>query len=156
MRQVQHKQVQQRRTFADVQEFQNEIKAILRRKTESNTGLNREEASRLNFIYPWALLSHGSSRFTYRNVDGRITEFRHISEFIEYLIGIGDRVPYVVLCDGPTRNKYAIEWRYLWVALLDELLYLFPFAREEALHMSAEAPVREASSAYKFIMDEKM
>jgi hypothetical protein len=75
---------------------------------------------------------------------------------MEYLIGIGDAVPYVILYDGPTRHKYAIEWKDLWKALLEDLLYLFPYAREEALHMSAETPTREEASAYKFTLEEKM
>lgn len=151
-----HKQAQERRTFSDVQGFQNEIKAMLRKKIDSNTGLTSQEAHRLNFIYPWALLSHGSTRFSYHNYDGRITEFRHISEFIEYVIGARDKFPYVILTDGPTGHRYAIEWKYIWEALLQNLLYLFPFAREEALHMSAEAPTREEASAFRFSLDEKL
>lgn len=150
-----YKQSQERRTFSDVNQFQADIKWLLFKKIKSNDGLTYEEARDLGYKYSWALLSHGSNRFSFRNKDGRITEFIHISAFIDNLLFIR-KSPYVVLYDGPTRTRYNVEWKDIWKALLDELLYLFPYAREEAIHMSAEAPTREQASAFHFSLDEKL
>ena len=151
-----HKPQQERRTFSDVTTFQNQLLNIIRRKIKSNAGLNASERERVRSIYPWALMSHGTNKFFFRNADGRISEFSHITEFIEEMIDIGDDLPYAYLLDGTTRSKYPVQYRDLWIALKKALIYILPYAREEAIHMSAEAPTKEESTAFKFKLDEKL
>jgi hypothetical protein len=150
------RQLQERKTFTDVQNAQNELLLLIDKKTKEDCGLSDAEQLRFRIIYPWAVMSHGSNKFFYRNPDGRITEFRNISEFVEEIMHTGSDYRFIILLDGPSNSYYCAEFKYLWKALRKDLCYLFPYAREEALHMSAEAPTREEATAYKFSKDEKL
>ena len=150
------KQSQDRRTFSDVKSYQDELKYLLQKKIKQNKGLTYDESNRFNDIYPWALFGHDSSPYTFKNFDGRISNFVHISSLIDNLIMLKDTVPFLLLIDGSTNDKYIVEWKHVWKSLLKQFFYLFPYAREAALHMSAEAPTREEASSYKFSLDKKI
>jgi len=149
-----YKTRQERKTFEDVVDFQNELLHIVMKKEELKKPLTTTESQKVRFLYPRSILSHGSSRFYFRNDDGRVTCFRHITEFIEDMLTI--RTDKVQLLDGTTHTNYVVPIEKLWRALRKELVYLFPYAREEAIHMSPESITREEASAYKFSLDKKM
>lgn len=151
---IDYKAKQERKTFDDTCNFQNELLNLIARKKERNTPFNQHQRERANYLYPRAILSHGIVKFSFRNKDGRVSLFRHVSSFFSKL----SRMPSstVVLTDSESDEQYSVQIRELWSALEEELEYLFPYAREEAIHMSSEAPVYEQATAYKFSMDEKV
>lgn len=145
---------QERKTFEDVVDFQNELLHIIRRKERTKSPLTESESEKVRFLYPRSILSHGSSKVYFKNSDGRVISFRHITEFIENLLNV--RTSKVELIDGITSIRYVVPIEKLWMVLRNELVYLFPFAREEAIHMSPESITRESATAYKFSLDEKL
>lgn len=140
-----------RLTFEDTFNWQNELISLIEKKEERNTPFSEAERTRARHIFPRAILSHGSNTFSFRNKDGKVSLFRHVSSFFSKLSKMTSSS--VVLLDTQTSVEYTVSIRELWGALLEELEYLFPFAREEAIHMSAEAPVRERSSSFEFSLD---
>ena len=149
-----YKPLQERRTHKDTVNFLLELKSILKRKIEKNECLTPTERMRWEEIYPNAILSHGSEKFFYHNKDGRITEFRHFEEFVEKVIDLN--VNTALLIDSTARRPYKVPISDLWRAIKNEIAFIKPLAREEALHMSAETYVREESGSFKFSKDEKL
>lgn len=150
----QHKPQQVRKTFEDTFNFQNELLELVSRKKKRNTPFNQEQRERANYLYPRAILSHGIVKFSFKNSEGRVSLFRHVSSFFSKLSRIASST--VVLTDSESGEQYEVQIRDLWSALEEELEYLFPYAREEAIHMSSEAPVYEQATSYAFSMDKKV
>lgn len=149
-----YKPRQERKTFEDVVDFQNHLLEIIMEKEKKKKPLTEKEASEVRFLYPRSVLSHGSSKFLFKNDDGRITPFRHITEFIEEILNV--RSSSVSLKDGLTGKTFVVPIEKLWAALRRELVFIYPYAREEAIHMSPESITREAKSSFKFTLDEKL
>jgi hypothetical protein len=151
--QKQHKPQQVRKTFEDTFNFQNELLELIDKKKKRNTPFNQQQRERANYLYPRAILSHGIVKFSFRH-NGRVSLFRHISSFFSKLSRIASST--VVLTDSESGEQYEVQISDLWAALEEELEYLFPYAREEAIHMSSEAPVYEQATSYAFSMDKKI
>lgn len=145
------KPLQHRKTFEDTCGYQEELRFLIESKIRKNIGMSFQEADRSRFIFPRAVLSHAVLQFQFQNEDGRITVFRHLGIFFSQVIKL--RGNKIMLTDSQSGQKYHVEIRELWIALLNELEFFFPYARNEALHISPEIPVMEGSTSYKFSAD---
>lgn len=145
---------QQRKTLEDTIEYQEKLEKMIDRKIKRNAAFNHYEEKDAKFLFKRGILSHGTSKFYYKHKDGKITRFPHISSFFAKLVRVrGNKVR---LKDGTTGKKYTVEIKDLWKALRNELDYLFPFAWEDAVHMSAESYVGEKAEGRKLSLDEKI
>ena len=145
------KPLQHRKTFEDTCGYQEELRFLIETKISRNIGMSFQEAERCRFIFPRAILSHAIVQFQFQNDDGRITVFRHLGTLFSQLIKL--RGSKIMLTDSQSGQKYHVEIRELWIALLNELEYFFPYARNEALHISPEVPTMEGSTSYDFSAD---
>jgi len=143
------KPLQHRKPFEDTCGYQEELRFLIETKIRKNIGLSNYEMERARFIFPRAILSHAVIEFQFRNVDGRVTVFRHMGTFFSQIIKLR-RGTKVILTDTQSGQKYVVEIRDSWIALLNELEYLFPYARNEALHISPEIPVMEVRQVMRF------
>lgn len=145
---------QVRRTFEDTVNYQNELLRLIERKKDRNAGMSIQERDRARYIFPRSILAHSGYRFRFKNKDGRETIFPNVSSFFSQLIKLTGKS--IILTDGQTGQKFNVEFRDLWNALEKELERLFPYAREEAFHTSAEGFVRHAPTPFGFSLDKKL
>jgi len=143
-----YKAKQIRKTLEDTINFQNELSELVETKIQKNLPLNSKEKYRFRYIFPRAVLSQGNYEISFKNKDGRISTFRHLSMLASMLRKLNS--PIAILLDNQSGKKYEVLIQELWDFFDYQLEIVYPFAREEATHMSAEAPVREAPSAYEF------
>jgi len=98
-------------------------------------------------VLAYAVLSLGSFPITFVTRDGRATKW-HIYEFGLAIKSV--RGKEVILTDGPSGRRYKVPIKELWEFFEKELKYVFPYALEEAIHMSREAPTFEMPSSFTF------
>ena len=77
-----------------------------------------------------------------------MVRIRHLSKLHEYLRDITTDT--VKIEDPQSGTVYLIPVKELWIFFKDQLENIFPFACEEALHMSAETVTYEPRGAYVF------
>jgi len=147
------KQKQTRLTFLDTIASQKELLNLVVRKKERNRGLNRKEEEEFPELVALATLSHASTPCTFVNNDGRATTW-NIYELALQIKSL--RGQQVNLIDGTTNQKYTVSMRDLWAFLERELKHIFPYALEEAIHMSKELPARQKATSYTFSADTKL
>ena len=95
------------------------------------------------------MLSHGGNielKFPIKN--GPVVRIRHLSKLHEHLRDITTDT--VKIEDPQSRTVYHVQIKELWIFFKDHLENIFPFACEEALHMSAETVTYEPRGAYIF------
>jgi len=147
-KQEQYKAKQVRRTLEDTINFQNELSELVEEKKLANMPLTTKEKGRFRYIFPKAILSQGNYEIDYINEDGRHSRFRHLPMFAWYMRQLSS--PIVILIDNQSEVRYEVFISELWKFLEYQLEIVYPFAREEATHISAEAPAREAPSSFEF------
>jgi hypothetical protein len=123
------------------------------RKKEKNRGLNHKEEEEFPELVALATLSHASTPCTFVNNDGRATTW-NIYELALQIKSL--RGQQVILTDGTTNQQYTVSMSDLWAFLERELKHIFPFALEEAIHMSKELPARQKATSYTFSADTKL
>jgi len=144
----QYKAKQIRRTLEDTINFQDELSELVNKKIEENMPLFNRERKRFRLVFKKAVLSQGNYEINYENKDGRRSRFRHLPIFAWYLSKLHS--PTAIVTDNQSGKKYNVLIQDLWEFFEYQLEIVYPFAREEATHISAEAPAREAPSAYEF------
>jgi hypothetical protein len=146
------KRRQVRLTFEDVLGAQTKLLSLIRRKRVRNVGLSSEEEDEFPSLIAWSTLSHASTVCHFVNDDGRKTHFNIYSFALELKSLRGESV---FLVDGPSGVKYKVPISKLWEFLEKELKNIFPYALEEAIHMSREAPISERATAHRFSMEQE-
>jgi len=144
----QYKEKQIRKTLEDTINFQIELSELIEKKIDENLPLNSIEKERFRYIFPRAVLSQGLYEIKFKNKDGRMSKFRHLSMLANLLRKLNS--PIAILIDNQSNTKYELLIQDLWEFFDNQLEVVYPYAREQAVRMSAEAPVREPPSAYKF------
>jgi len=142
-------------TFVDTKASFHELRKFIRNKISLNTGIisEQEEDYFLNLMENSAL-SHGSYQVLvpikgYGNI-----QFKNISTLIDTYLNACALANYkskaISLVDSSTNFKRAVEHKVIWQIILVKLSEVKPHALEEAIHMSAEKPIREPPTSYKF------
>ena len=148
------KPLQVRKTLQDTISYQNELHLLVKRKKENNAILSFDERDRFIEIYPLAVLSHGSNPCFYRTIKG-IIRFEHMDMLAYFLSEQTSNVVSIIDINTNKVHDRNIPISDIWKFFERQLVYLFPFAREEAAHMSAEAPVKEPPTSYTFSSDKQ-
>jgi hypothetical protein len=147
---VYEKPLQQRRTLEDTINYQDELLSLVTRKRERNTCLSFEEKEKFMKTYKRAVLSQGAVGCYFRTRNGKIVPFHHLTELAYYLSTLTcNRVDII---DSDTNHPFDrnLPISDLWKFFEIKLIYVFPYACDEASHMSAEAPIREQTTSYQF------
>ena len=152
-RDKEYKAKQIRRTFEDTTNYQIELIKLVEKKQMENSSLDYKERERFIQIFPRAILSQGDFEIRFENSDGRKSKFRHLSILASSLRKC--KSSKVKLYDKQSNSFYIVNIRDLWKFFEYQLETVYPFAREEALHTSAESPAREAPSSYEFSAKEE-
>ena len=144
------KPLQQRRTLEDTIAYQTELLELIRKKKERNAVLSFEERDRFMRLYPLSVKAHGSNPCYYKTRNGRVVRFDHLDMFAYFLQEATTN--YVDIINEDTGHIYDkhVPVSDLWAYFERKIIYIRPFAREEAEHMSAEVPIHEASTSYVF------
>lgn len=147
---------QERKTLQDTMDAQTELLILIKRKKERNSILSIEERERFIRIYPVAVQAHGSNPCLYKTRTGAIVRFDHLDAFSYFLRE--QTKDYVDIINEDTGQIYdtQIPITDLWKFFERKIVHILPFAREEAAHMSAEAPTREAPSSFVFSSEKKL
>ena len=120
---------------------------LVHKKSVYGVGLNDEEESYFPRLLAYAVLSLGSYPIKFVTKDGRATSW-HIYEFALAMKSV--RGKEVILTDGTSGRNYRVNISDLWTFLEKELKHVYPYALQEALHISREAPVYEMPSSFTF------
>lgn len=145
--------LQRRLTFLDTINSQRELLSLVRRKKDRNVSLNDKEEERFPVLLAYSILSHASTPVTFVNADGRTTKWNIYELGLDLKSLRGNRV---ILTDGQSKVRYEIRISQLWNFFERELKHIFPFALEEAIHMSREAPIREQPTSFSFSSESKV
>ena len=139
---------QKRRTYIDNINAQKKLKKLAIRKIENDTRLSDEEKETFLEDVFNAVQSYGSAKTIYETPDGRKINLGNIDEVADIFIGQQGKL--AEIRDIKSGVSYVVSYRDLWICFKRTLLRIFPNARQEAFHMSSEAPVREEIGAYEF------
>jgi hypothetical protein len=142
--------LQQRRTLEDTINYQDELLSLAIRKRERNVCLSFEEKETFMKVYKRAVLSQGAVGCYYRTRNGKIVPFHHLTELAYFLSTLTSNMVDLINYDNNKPFDTNIPISDLWRFFEMKLIYVFPYACDEASHMSAEAPIREQPTSYQF------
>jgi hypothetical protein len=144
------KPMQVRRTLEDVIKFQNELLSIVKTKRQNNACLSFSERERFLSLFTRAVLSQGSIKCLYRTRQGTIVPFHHLTE-LAYILS-EQTTNYINIINDDTKGIYErnLPISELWKFFERKLIYVFPYACDEASHMSAEAVLQEPPTSFTF------
>ena len=147
---MQNKPMQVRRTFEDVIKFQNQLLEVVKSKRRNNSCLSFSERDEFLSLFTRSVLSQGSIKCLYRTRKGTIVPFHHLTE-LAYLLS-EQTTNYVDIVNYDTKGTYEhhLPISELWKFFEMKLIYVFPYACDEASHMSAEAVIRETPTSFNF------
>jgi len=142
------KELQVRATFEDTKRYQSELFGLLRKKIRENNPLSSDEKKVFYSLLANSVLSQGWRHCYYNTKNNIRINLGSTTFFALTLLDINTRE--AIITDPRTRKKYEVEIGELWNILYNKCKELSQPAREEAIHMSREAPKREAPTAYDF------
>lgn len=141
-----------RRTAEDTLDAQREILKIVDTKIEKNVSLSTDEEKIFQKLLYQSILSRLSYPVTFRAFDDRVVHLGTMYTFYDILMSQkGARE--VIIVDRRSGTRYITPYVELWKCFKTYILKLFPYAIEEAIHMSAEAPVREEATSFGISLD---
>lgn len=142
------KELQVRATFEDTKQSQTKLLSLIRGKIRKNAALSIEEKETFPGLVANALLSQGWRHCYYFTKDNVSIDLGSTRFFALGLLDIiGNKVS---IKEHRLGRKYEVEIGELWNVLYSKCKELSQPALEEAIHMSREAPKREAPTAYDF------
>lgn len=149
------KPLQQRRTLEDTISYQTELLNLIKKKKERNSVLSFDERDRFTRLYPLAVKAHGSNPCYYKTRRGILVRFDHLDMFAYFLQEANtDYVDIINIDTGQVYDTH-VPISNLWAFFERKIIYIRPFAREEAEHMSAEVPTHEAPTSFIFSSKKK-
>ena len=143
-----NKPQQKRRTYIDNINAQKKLKFLIMRKIENNTRLSDSEKQDFLELVFNSVQSYGSALTVYETSDGRKINLGNIDEVAD--IFIGQQGKQAIIKDLKSGKDFMVSYKDLWICFKRTLLRIFPNARQEAFHMSSEAPVKEEMGSFAF------
>lgn len=141
--------LQVRATFEDTKKYQTDLFSLLRKKIRMNEPLSEEEKTTFPDLIANALLSQAWRHCYYIAKDNISINLGSTRYFALSLLDIDTKE--VILTEKRLARKYKIEIGDLWNVLYEKCKELSQPALEEAIHMSREAPKREAPTSFDFV-----
>ena len=150
---------QQRKTFADTLEAQDELRKLIKEKIR-NPILTQEEIERIPSLVAHAVLSAGSRhQFEFKCKDKVTNQFAAITfgPSIHSTLLKMERIvkgkQMKILHHG---KEFIIDSNEIWIQLLDTLEDIFPLSLSESHLRSKESDIKEVPSAHDFNLDEEV
>ena len=143
------KEKQMRLTLQDTLHFQNVFRELLKKLINENRPLTHVEKTKFFVMLPKALLSQGATESVYFVKENGWFIFSSVQNLALRISDLyTDKV--CLNTSRPEKIEVTISIGELWQFLYDKVLYLFPQACGEALHISAENLERPHQGAYEF------
>ena len=143
---------QERLSHDDALRRQQELLQFLRNKVK-NPILTTAEANQLPGMVAKALLSSAINTKLDMRINGRHVVINTLHAQLLQMEEWAKKETIKFECDG---RVYTIRTSDLWKRILLKVTARCPYALSEALQSSREMPKREATTSYKFSMDEKI
>jgi len=143
---------QERLTYQDTINSQEELLTLLGWKIRKNVGLSDKEAKEFPKLLGDALLSQGNKHRLYYEHGNRKIPLGCVHTFSLKMKSI----------QGPQQNlnyedlNIIVPISDLWQLLYDSYLNIFPSAIEESIHISKEIPHREKDEGFEFSVEKDL
>ena len=144
-----------RMTLQDCLFFQDKLRELLKIVISENRPLTHTEKTKIYEIIPKALLSQGSNDPVYFVKENGWFIFSSLQNMIHRTLELHtDKV--LLITSRPEKVEITISIGELWKFIFDKVLFLFPLANSEAIHISAESHERPQQGAFDFTSKEVM
>jgi len=149
------KEKQIRMTLQDCLINQGRLRELLQTLIRENRPLSFNEKKDFYLLLPKALLSQGSTDPAYLVINNGWFIFSSVQNLGHRLADIYANKVFLKTT-RPENVEITVEIKELWQFLYDKILYLFPQANAEAIHISAESVERPQQGAYSFTSKEAL
>ena len=146
---------QVRLTLEDTIRYQDELRGLLKNLINENRPLTHNEKTRFFQILPKALMSQGTVDPVYFVYDKGWFIFSSVQNLAHRLADLHSN-NVSLKTNRPEQVEITIPIGELWQYLYDKVLYLFPQACSEAIHISAESIERPQQKSYEFTAKETL
>jgi len=143
---------QNRRTLVDVVNYQNQMDRIINYKMKHNELLSDNQKKNWPMICAYALLRWGTRFKVSLILSDVIIPLGYVHELALRMMDY-ESEQVSIRYKG---KKYSFPVKLLWRLLRDHTRKVFPFAQDEAVHISSESEEREQMGEYNFSASEEM
>jgi hypothetical protein len=140
---------QVRLTLEDTLHFQGELKELLQKLIQDNRPLLDQEKPDFFMMLTKGMLSQGVTSPVNIVIEGGWFTFASVQSLAHRLADLSTDKVYLKT-SRPEKVEVTIPIKTLWKFLYGWVLYLFPKACAEALHVSAESPKKPRAGTYSF------
>jgi len=149
------KQKQVRMTLHDTLATQDKLRDLVRLLINENRPLTLQEKQQYYQLLPNALLSQGATDPVYFVKDDGWFIFESV-QALAHRLGDLNSTNINLKTTRPKQVEITISIDELWMFLYRKMLYLFPQANSEAIHLSAESIERQQQKSFKFSSQEDL
>jgi hypothetical protein len=146
---------QVRLTLEDTIRYQDELRGLLKNLINESRPLTYSEKTRFFQILPKALMSQGTVEPVYFVYDKGWFIFSSVQNLAHRLADLHSE-NISLKTSRPEMVEITIPICELWQYLYDKVLYLFPQACSEAIHISAESVERAQQKSFEFTAKEEL
>jgi len=143
---------QNRRTLVDVVNYQNQMDNIINYKMKNNELLSDSQKKNWPMICAYALLRWGTRFKVSLTLSDVIIPLGYVHELALRMM---DYESTEVIIHYKNK-KYRFPVKVLWRLLRDYTRKVFPFAQDEAVHISSESEEREQMGEYNFTANQEI
>lgn len=149
------KEKQIRMTLQDCLHNQERLRKMVKILISENRPMTFKEKKEFYEILPKALISQGAVDPCYLVKDNGWFIFASVQNMAHRFADLqGNKIK--LKTSRPEKVEIVLEIKELWEFLYDKLLFLFPQANAEAVHISAESVERPQQGSYKFSSKEEL
>jgi len=146
---------QVRMTLQDCLSYQDKLRGLLQQLIQENRSLTCQEKQRFFEMLPKALLSKGTMEPVHLVIEKGWFTFASIQTMALKLADLTTN-KVSLRTTRPEKVEIILSIGELWKFLYDKVLYLFPLASAEAIHISAESVKRSQQGTYEFSSKEAL
>lgn len=146
---------QVRLTLEDTINFQDQLRTMLKSLISENRPLSHIEKPKYFQLLPKALMSQGTVEPIYFVHSKGWFIFSSVQNLAHRLADLYTN-NVSLKTNRPEQVEITISIGELWQYLYDKVLYLFPQACSEAIHLSAESIERPQQKSYEFTATQEM
>ena len=146
---------QVRLTLEDALKYQEKMKEKLKILISENRALEYKEKKLFFEMLSKSLLSQGASEQCYFVYQNGWFIFASVQNLAHRLADLSSN-KVKLKTNKPEQVEVIVDISELWRFMYDKLLYLFPQACSEAIHISAESIEKPRQGAYKFTSKEDL
>lgn len=149
------KQKQVRLTLHDCLAYQDKMRELMQKLIKDNRPLTKEERTEFYELLPNSLLSQGATYPVYFVKEDGWFIFESVQTLAHRIAEIKTN-NIKLKTNRPKQVEIVVTISELWSFLYQKMLYLFPQANSEAIHLSAESIQREQQKSFAFSSKEDL